>query len=396
MSSHGQSAWNVETSPPAQKTNARRARFEAARATFQQSARVIKSLSGSGADGSLEQRRAGAAHAEGDRFAEDPNVEPEVREVVEELVQALEHVAEEERQSSWASTSPPVLQTPKSLGAHWILAEACLLEMQEIKARFEAEKAHAHALRHDLAVQKQHTKLALDKASALEQEREEEAQAARREAQTVQRDLSDRTTELRDLRKKLAKAEQEVSGERLKAQQEIKAIREQLRAREEIMPVRENQPKEEQAAKSAREKCVVCQDLDQKVSMAVCNKGHAVCKTCFERYADAEMSNGQRQIRCPLWPAHLARCTGRFSEQNVAQILSAQLHERYMRGMREQPGRCVLRSTKNRIRIQYCSSAPHKTFGHGSASDTSDTSDTSDSDTSDTSAGVKVNKLFLC
>ena len=48
------------------------------------------------------------------------------------------------------------------------------------------------------------------------------------------------------------------------------------RAREEIMPVRENQPKEEQAAKSAREECVVCQCLDQKVSMAVCNKGHAV------------------------------------------------------------------------------------------------------------------------
>jgi len=76
--------------------------------------------------------------------------------------------------------------------------------------------------------------------------------------------------------------------------------------------------------------------LDQKVSMAVCNKGHAVCKTCFEGYTDAEMTNGQRQFRCPLWPAHLARCTGRFSEQNVAQILSPQLHERYMRGMREQ------------------------------------------------------------
>jgi len=83
-------------------------------------------------------------------------------------------------------------------------------------------------------------------------------------------------------------------------------------------------------------KCVVCQCLDQKVSMAVCNKGHAVCKTCFEGYADAEMTNGQRQFRCPLWPAHLDGCTGRFSEQNVAQILSPQLHERYMRGMREQ------------------------------------------------------------
>ena len=48
------------------------------------------------------------------------------------------------------------------------------------------------------------------------------------------------------LREKLAKAEQEASGQRLKAQQEIKAIREQFRAREEIMPVRENQPKEQQ------------------------------------------------------------------------------------------------------------------------------------------------------
>ena len=94
--------------------------------------------------------------------------------------------------------------------------------------------------------------------------------------------------------------------------------------------------KEEQAAKSALEECVVCFCPHQKVSMAVCNKGHAVCKTCFEGYAGEEMSNGQRQFRCPLWPADLASCTGRFSEQNVAQILPAQLYENYMRGIREQ------------------------------------------------------------
>ena len=200
-----------------------------------------------------------------------------------------------------------------------------------IKVR-EAEEECIRVLQQDI----KDTEEVLNKATALQQEREEEAQVARRQVQTVQLELSVRTTELRALREKLAKAEQEASGQRLKAQQEIKAIREQFRAREEIMPVRENQPKEEQAAKSAREKCVVCQCLDQKVSMAVCNKGHAVCKTCFEGYTDAEMTNGQRQFRCPLWPAHLARCTGRFSEQNVAQILSPQLHERYMRGMREQ------------------------------------------------------------
>ena len=254
-------------------------------------------------------------------------MEPEVRDVVEELV---ELVAEEERQASVASASPPVVQAPKSfLGAQWILMESCLLEMQEIKKQFVAEKARAHALQQDLAVQK-------DKVASLEQEREEEAQAARREAQMVQRDLSVRTTELNTLREKLAEAEQVASSQRLRDQQEINAIREQLRAREEITPVRENQPREEQAAKSARETCVICGCLDRKTSMAACQKGHAVCKSCFESYADTEMSNGQQRIRCPFWPAHLAGCTRRFSEQNVAQILSANLHERYMRGMREQ------------------------------------------------------------
>ena len=224
---------NVKTStPPTQESIARRTRFEAALARFQHSDRVIKSISGSGGDGSLEQpeTRTGAAQAEGDRFAEVPNLEPEVREVVEELV---ELVAEEERQASVASASPPVVQAPKCfLGAQWILMESCLLEMQEIKKQFVAEKARAHALQQDLAVQK-------DKVASLEQEREEEAQAARREAQTVQRDLSVRTTELNTLREKLAEAEQVASSQRLRDQQEINAIREQLRAREEITPVTE-------------------------------------------------------------------------------------------------------------------------------------------------------------
>ena len=88
-----------------------------------------------------------------------------MRDVVEELV---ELVAEEERQASVASASPPVVQAPKSfLGAQWILMESCLLEMQEIKKQFVAEKARAHALQQDLAVQK-------DKVASLEQEREEE------------------------------------------------------------------------------------------------------------------------------------------------------------------------------------------------------------------------------
>ena len=237
---------------------ARRERLKAARVRFDQSQNVIKTLSRQGGGGLL-QHDAKAAHADDDELARDLHAEPEVWAVVEELVQTLE-------------------------------LEAFVAEMQEVKSRFDTEKARSQALEQDLAVQ------------------QEEAHAAWREAQAAQHGLSVCERELHTLHEKLARAEEQAANI--------------ARA-------------EEQAANV---ECVVCKNFfcQDKVSMAVCENGHAVCKVCFEGYADVEMSDGQRQIRCPMWPENLASCSGHFSEQKVAQVLSAQLHERYMGGIREQ------------------------------------------------------------
>ena len=61
----------------------------------------------------------------------------------------------------------------------------------------------------------------------------------------------------------------------------------------------------------------------RKASMAACHKGHAVCKTCFEGYAgDGNVKWSAADFVAPSGLHILPVVLGRFSEQNVAQILS--------------------------------------------------------------------------
>jgi len=70
---------------------------------------------------------------------------------------------------------------------------------------------------------------------------------------------------------------------------------------------------------------------------------HAFCASCFESYAQEQISQSEALVRqrkavlvCPCRSPHDANCTGCFSEQTIALILPPELHAAHMDQLRAQ------------------------------------------------------------
>lgn len=90
--------------------------------------------------------------------------------------------------------------------------------------------------------------------------------------------------------------------------------------------------------------CIVCSVARFKYETAHCSsQSHAICAICLEAYAREEYTRDESTLRkrgarllCPLRAPHQTNCNGCFSDQSIAQFLSADLHTTYMDKQRAQ------------------------------------------------------------